>query len=591
MSTLVSTPAPSFKTKFRWPKGIQISEYTAVILFAIAIGLPVLFLFAGSFNLSAPGQPATYGFDNWVRAFSDPKTLSSLWMSVLFSTVRMIPSLAISTLVAWLIARTNMPGGSTVEMLCWFAYFVPDFPLTLAWILLLDPHFGTLNAAVSAVPFIGHPIFNPYSFWGIVWVHMGTGNVWFNIILLTPLFRRLGAAMEEAAKVSGSSTFGTLMRISFPLMSPMILAIAMLGFIRGLESFNTELLLGLPANIYVYGTRIYDYLRQEPPAYGEATALGSVFLLVLAVMAYLYRRYFQGEKKFSVITGKGYSTLKVDLGKWRYVAFGGFLLWFTIAIILPLIFLMIGSFMRRYGFFQLKSPFTLSHWEDLINDPIFISSLQNSLIIAGTTAVMTIIIYSIVGYMLASSRRSRGKVALEFFCWLPWVTPGILMSLGLLWIFLATPLRGVLYGTTFGIAVALTIQYSPVSTQAFKSAFLQLGSDLEEAGRVSGGTWIYTFRRIMLPLVMPVAVTVGVLNFGHSLTSISTPVLLYSAQSRPLSILLLEYSFTGELERAAALGLLITAIICVTIFITRGFGLFHMSHERETASTQRKSKR
>jgi iron(III) transport system permease protein len=125
--------------------------------------------------------------------------------------------------------------------------------------------------------------------------------------------------------------------------------------------------------------------------------------------------------------------------------------------------------------------------------------------------------------------------------------------------------------------VALTIQDSPVSTQAFQSAFLQLGPDLEEAGRVAGGSWTYSYLRILLPLVAPVALTVGMLNFGSALTSISTPVLLYSAQSRPLSILLLEYSFTGELERAAALGLLITMIICTMIVIGRYFGLLHVA--------------
>lgn len=553
------------------------AELVALLFFAVVMALPVLFLLAGSFNLAQPGQPSVYGFDNWIRAFSDPKTLSSLWMSFSFSIVRLIPSLLLSVIVAWLIARTDMPGGRAVEALCWFAYFVPDFPLTLAWILLLDPNFGFLNVAAMSLPFVDKAPFNPYSFWGIVWVHLGTGGIWFNVMLLTPLFRRLGATLEEAARVAGANTFNTLWRVTFPVLSPMILAIAVLSFIRGLESFNTELLLGLPANIFVYGTRIYDYLKQEPPAYGEATALGSVFLLVLAVLAFVYRRYFQSNRKFTVVTGSGYSTMRIQLGKWRFVAIGGFVLWFCVMMLLPLTFLIIGSFMRRYGFFHISNPFTFSHWLNLLNDPIFLVSLKNSLMIAGMTAVMGILVYSGVGYLLASPKKMVTKPALEFFCWLPWVIPGILMSLGLLWIFLATPLSAVLYGTVFGIAVALTIQDSPVSTQAFKSAFLQLGPDLEEAARVAGGSWRYTYIRILLPLVAPVALTVGMLNFGSALTSVSTPVLLYSAQSRPLSILLLEYSFTGELERAAALGLLVTMIICAMILIGQRFGLLQIS--------------
>ena len=580
--TEIAAPLPVRRPRLR---SRPVAELAALLFFAVVMGLPILFLLIGSFNTAPPGQASVYGLDNWVRAFSDPQTLSALWMSFLFSIVRLVPSLMFSVTVAWLIARTDMPGGNTIEFLCWLAFFVPDFPLTLAWILLLDPHFGFLNDIVAMLPFGGGPWFDPYSFWGIVWVHLGTGTVWFNVMLLTPVFRRLSATFEEAARVAGANTFRTLLRITFPVLSPMILAIAVLSFIRGLESFNIELLLGTPAGIFVYGTRIYDYLHQEPPAFGEATALGSVFLLVLAVLAVLYRGYFQNKRKFTVVTGQGYSTLRVKLGKWRWVALGGIILWFCIMMLLPLTFLVIGSFMRRYGFFGINQPFTLTHWQSMFGDPLFLGSLENSLIIAGTTALLTVLVYSAVGYLLAS-RRLMAPATLEFLCWLPWVIPGVLLSLGLLWVFLATPLRGFLYGTVWGIAIALAIHDSPVSTQAFKAAFLQLGQDLEEAARVTGASWRYTYRRILLPLVAPVAVTVAMLNFGNALTSISTPVLLYSSESRPLSILLLEYSFTGELERGAALGLMITVIICAMMLIGRRFGL-QLSRPERTANFTR----
>ncbi len=551
--------------------GFRLAELLAIVFFAILTGLPILFLLVSSFNVAPPTREAIYGFDNWVRAFYDSRTLSALWMSFLLSVVRLLPAMILSLLVAWLIARTDMPGGNTIEFLCWFAYFVPDFPSILAWILLLDPNFGFLNTLAKSLPFIEGPPFNPYSFWGIVWVHLATGGIWFKVMLLTPIFRRLGASLEEAAHVAGADTFTTLRTVTFPVLSPIILAIAALSFIRGLESFNTELLLGAPVGIYVYATRIYDYTRQEPPAFGEATALGSVFLLVLAMLAFFYHRHLRG-KSFTVVSGRDYSTRRLKLGKWRYLALGGCLLYFFAMMALPLIFLFIGSFMRRYGFFNLKSPFTLTHWQNLLSDPVFLSSLKNSLIIASATALAGILLYSTVAYLVVS-RRVQTAYVLDLLCWLPWVVPGILMSLGLLWIFLATPLRAVFYGSVWGIALALTIKDSPVSTQAFKAAFLQLGPDLEEAARVSGASWGNIYRKILIPLVAPIAATIGVLNFGTALTSVSTPVLLYSAQSRPLSILLLEYSFTGELERAAALGLLITAIICLMMLLGKKIGL------------------
>jgi iron(III) transport system permease protein len=241
-------------------------------------------------------------------------------------------------------------------------------------------------------------------------------------------------------------------------------------------------------------------------------------------------------------------------------------------MILPLLFLVIGSFMRRYGFFNIASPFTLAHWQNLFADAIFLEALKNSLIIASLTAAGGIFLYSAVAYLLVS-RRTITAPLLESFCWVPHVLPGILLSLGVLWLFLSTPLRSVLYGTVWGIALALILADSPVTTQAFKAGLLQLGPDLEEAARVSGASWAQTYRRILLPLLAPIAAAVGLMNFGSALTSISTPVLLYSHQSRPLSILLLEYSFTGELERGAALGLLITMIIGLMMIVGRKFGL------------------
>jgi iron(III) transport system permease protein len=273
-----------------------------------------------------------------------------------------------------------------------------------------------------------------------------------------------------------------------------------------------------------------------------------------------------------VVTGQGYSTRPVKLGRWRYAALAGCLFYVAVMTVLPLAFLALGSFMRRYGFFSLSSPFTFRHWQDLLADPIFFVALKNSLIIATVTAVGGVLLYSTTAYLL-TARRAAAAPVLEGLCWLPHVVPGILLSLGILWLFLATPLRFWFYGTVAGIALALIIADGPVATQAFRAGFLQLGTDLEEAARVTGASWGCAYRKILLPLLAPIAGAVGLMNFGSALTSISTPVLLYSHSSRPLSLLLLEYSVTGELERGAALGLLLTALICVIMLVGRKLGL------------------
>jgi iron(III) transport system permease protein len=139
--------------------------------------------------------------------------------------------------------------------------------------------------------------------------------------------------------------------------------------------------------------------------------------------------------------------------------------------------------------------------------------------------------------------------------------PGILMSLGLLWLFLSSPAKTLLYGSLIGIIIAIVIRDSPVSTQLMKAAILQVHRELEESAKICGAAWLTMYWRILLPLLAPTAFTVALLAFAGALRDISTVVLLYSGASRPLSILLLEYGISGQLERSSALAILLVLMI------------------------------
>jgi iron(III) transport system permease protein len=541
------------------------------LLVGVIVTLPVVLLLANTFNVAPPGREATYGLDNWVRAFSDAGTLSALWNSVALGFVRTAISLPIAIAAAWLIARSDMPGRSVVELLCWLGIFLPQLPLVFGWILLLDPQYGLVNQGLMRLLGLESGLFNIYGFLGITWVHLANTSIYYKVVLLLPAFRFVGAHLEEAARVSGASQFTTIMRITIPLLTPAVLGVTVLAFVRSLEVFEIELLLGRPVNLAVYSTRIYDLVRDQPPRFGEATALGFVFLVVMLGLALLYQWALRG-KSFTTITGRGYTPTPVQLGRWRWVASGACFAWFAIAMVAPLTFLVLGSFMRRYGFFQIANPFTLNHWQNLFNDPVFASSVRNSLILATAVALSGVAIYSLVAYAIVR-HPSRWTRLTDVLVWVPWAVPGILMSLGLLWLFLGTPLRVILYGSLLGIVVAIVVKDSPLSTQFFKAACLQIGAELEESARVSGASWLTMYRRVLLPLLAPTAVTVGLLNFLSAIRDISTPVLLYSAQSRPLSILMLEYSFSGEMERGAAIGVLITIFVMVVTLAARSLGL------------------
>ena len=249
----------------------------------------------------------------------------------------------------------------------------------------------------KSLPFVDGALFNPYSFWGIVWVHTSTGGIWFKVMLLVPVFRRLGATLEEAARVAGANTATMLWRITLPVL--------------GADDSG-----GLGAELHSRPA-IVQHRTVARHAGGHLRLLDedlrSTCTASRAPMAKPRRwdRYFcscsqcccfsigsfcSGNKKFTVVTGQGYSTLRVKLGKWRYVAFAGCLLYVVVMMLLPLTFLVIGSFMRRYGFFNIAAPFTCQSLAQPAR-PIrsFLVALKNSLIIASVTAIGGILLYSV----------------------------------------------------------------------------------------------------------------------------------------------------------------------------------------------------
>lgn len=534
-----------------------------IAMVAMVTVVPIGFLIFSSFDVAAPGDPSRFGLDNWVAAFDDPRILDAIWTTFGLVGARLSIGVCAGIFFAWLIARTDMPGGTAFEFMFWIAFFTPALPLTVGWILLLDPETGLLNVLFG-------PYFDIFTFWGIVWVHLTATTIPVAVILFTPAFRQMNASLEESARMCGASALGTLRRITVPILIPAILPATAIMLIRSLEAFEIELLLGSPVGIFVYSTRIYDLIDEVPAQYGMATALGTLFLFAVFAFAALYALCVRG-RRFTTVTGQGFSTERIRLGRWRWPAFALCTIYLCVSFGLGMVFLFLSSFMRRFGFFDIADPFTLDHWIDLFQDPVLLSSLWNSLMLGTATAVIGVILFSLVAYVVIRSKIA-GKGVIDMMVWLPWAIPGVLMGLALVWLYLETPLRVLFYGTIAGLVVAMLIKELPVGVQLLKAGFSRLGDDLEEAARVCGATWSYTYWKVILPLIAPVLATVAVLSFQAAVRDIASVVFLYDNDSRPLSILMLEFSFSGEMERGAAAGILLVIMITIMAVIARWLG-------------------
>lgn len=530
---------------------------------------PLALIFINSFNVATIADPPVYGLQAWREAFSDSGIWLSLWNTVKIAFIRNALVFPVGVFLAWLLARTNVPFASGFEFLFWIAFMLPSLAVTFGWMLLLDPNTGLINMWLKEIPFLGSAQLNIYSFWGIIWVHCISG-IDSKVILLTPAFRRMDATMEEASRMSGAGAIKTMFRITLPVMTPALVVVFLLGVIRLFESFETELLLGIPWGFYVYSTKIVDLARQEPPLVNQAAALGNVVLLLLAIVIPFQQRLIH-RRRFTTVTGQ-FKPRVIDLGGWRYAAAALMALILFLAVGIPVLSVLGGSFMVRFGFFNLPRTWTLEYWHMAFTDPRLLLALKNTLIIAGSAAVVGAILFSLIAYILVRTKLP-GRSILDSICWIPSAIPGVLSGLGLLWMFLGTPIFRPLYGTLFLLMIASMMGGVTLSTQILKSNFIQLGKELEEASRMSGAGFWRTYFRIVLPLMAQTMVLIGVLKFLFAARSASSIILLATSESRTLALLALDQIAAGYRETASITVLLVVFLTTGLALIARSFGL------------------
>jgi iron(III) transport system permease protein len=539
-------------------------------LVAFLILFPLAMLLYGSFWTSRPGFPGTFTLENYLTAYGDYETYRLLFNTALMIGAKTVIAGMIALLLAWIVARTDTPCKGLLETLIVIPFFIPGILEAVGWIMLLSPKTGTLNVFLKDLFGLKEPPFNIYSLAGIIWV-MSLGSVSFLFLFFVTALRSMDASLEEAAAISGAGPIRTALTITFPMIAPVILGASFFSFIRAMDAFEVPVLLGLPANVFVFGNRIYAAIEYDFPVnYGLATALGaSLFVLMMGLL--LFQSKFLGGKEFFVITGKGYKPQVVSLGRFRYATLAACLLYFVVATGLPFSQVMVGSFLRVFGLIQWDMV-TLENYKTIISDPSLYRGLKNTVMLGGAAAFLTVLLSSIVAYITTRTKYA-GRNALDLICWLPNAIPGIVAGVGMLWAYITLPFP--LYGTLFLLVIVFITVGLPIGVRLMSGVMMQLSPELEECSMAHGATWATTFRRIVLPLLRP-ALAAGILilfvNFSRA---VSTTLLFAQHGTELLAVILFRYSQSGtRLGIVSALAVIFAIINVTAMLLARRLGAF-----------------
>jgi iron(III) transport system permease protein len=533
----------------------------------ILIGLPVIKLVVGSFREHGPLEGGPFTFHNYADTFTNPVTLELVRNTLIFAVGQTIVPLVLGVLLAWFVVRTNIPWKPVWEFATIGLYFIPLLVAATAWTILLGPNSGILNVAWRSLTGIGG--FNVYSMAGMILIQS---------LYLVPLvylvvgasFRSINPELEEASRTSGASPWSTFLRITLGVSRPAVLSAAVLCFIIGIGSMEIPLIFGFPGRVYVFTTNIYSALRVRfPPEYAAASALAVTLLVVAVLVLWLYLRLIRNSQRFVTVGGRGHRAATVDIGRWRWVAFGSCAFFFFFTILLPFLAVLLGSLLPYVGApsRRLYSQVSLDNYRQLIGNEVFLRSVKNSLVLAVGAGIAVMIVGTLVAY-LSVRDRSRWSRALDVGANLPLTVPGIVLATALLFTYISFRIGSYhLYGTLWLMGMAYLIYFLPVAVRQMTGPIIQLAPELEHASRVAGASQLATLRRVVFPLLLPAMGGGFLLAFITFIREFVNSILLFNPGNEVISVVMYSYYSNGSLPQVAAISVLMSLAVTVLLLL------------------------
>lgn len=371
--------------------------------------------------------------------------------------------------------------------------------------------------------------------------------------------------------MSGASLPTVFRRVTVPLARPALYAAALIMVVRGLESFEVPAVLGLPAHIWVFTSRIWSVLNALPPDYGQAGAYAMSLLVLTSVGIFAHSRLARRARSFQTVTGKGFRPRPVALGVWRWPATAFVFGYFLIAVVAPILILLYASTQQ---FYSPPSHDTLTHmsfsnYPTVFHDPLTQHAFKNSLILGLGVATGVMFLGAVASWLVVRTTLP-GRWIVDNLAFLPLIIPGLVLGVALLYVYLRVPLA--IYGTLWILFIAYMTRFMPYGMRYASTSMFQLGRELEESAQMSGAGWWQTFRRIVLPLLMPGLTAGWIYILIVSVRELGSSVLLYSPGKEVLSIVIWEQYRNGELPQVATVGIMLIGALVVLVTIAYKLG-------------------
>ena len=537
----------------------------SVAILVIVVAVPMLLIFFNAFWVDGHFNVADV-----IKVLQQPETYKALGNSLVLSVGVTITGTLVGTFFAWLVTRTDLPFKKTMKLLFLVPFMLPAFIGALAWKMLLSPRAGYINRFFMDVLGFDSPIFDIYTYAGIILVE--TMYLFpFVFIQVSGALERMDPTLEESARISGADLFTITRKITIPLVLPSILSGALLIMLYSMAHFGTVAVLGIETGIYNIPTLIYEKIHQSAGSFASirtATVLATVLVITAAIILWLQNRIL-AKGRYQIIAGKSFRPTELKLRGLRVPLFIFCLAYIGFTIVLPTATIFMVGGLKTYGLPFTAENLTLANYNHILFEwDLTRDAIWNSVSLGLASALITMFAGVIISYVIVKMK-VRGKGILEFLGMLPFSVPGSVIALGV--ILAWSGKFGInLYNTVWIILVAYIARYMAFSLKANAAALEQVHDSLVEAARASGATMGQALKDIVVPLVRPGMLAAFFLIFLPALRELTVSVLLYGPTTRTIGVAIYTLNEDGETVYSAALaGIALIIIVFGEVLIKR----------------------
>ena len=528
-----------------------------VLLFLMALPLGWL----AWVSVSSEGGPT---LTHYRRVLADPALQKALWNTLVLAFWVGLASLAVGAPLAWLTARTDIPGKALIRGLVMASFVTPPFLGAFAWVMLAGPNAGALNKLWRSLTGAEDALVNIFSMPGLVFV-VTIYTFPYVYIMLANTLALIASDLEEAAAILGAGRLSVALTVTLPLVLPALVSGFILAVLQAIALFGSPAILALPAGFHTITTQIWSFFHFPPKT--EMAAAFSIPLLLATALLLLVQKKLLGRRGYAAVGGKGGQRRTIPLGAWRWPAFIGCLAVMACAIFLPYGILAKAAFSRAWAQPLTWDNLTLANFSfTFFEYSATQAAILNTLELGVMTACVGAALVTLLAY-ITQRRLVLGHQVVAFLALAPVVIPGVVLAVALFIAYTRPPL--VLYGTLWILFVAYLTKEMPVGYAQSDATFRSIPAELEDAGRILGAGRLRILREITAPLAKSGIIAAWCFIFIGVIRELSASIILFTPSTKVMSVVLFDLKEEGQFGAIAVLGLVMLALTFATVTLVQ----------------------